>query len=440
MKYPVLPCLAAVAGLAAGFPAGAYPLDGYPDTGIKRLEAYRMAGQGARRPSFLTRGEMMPARTIGLRLRDAGGFSVPSPDPELSERIKEMLGADAPHYGIAVLDFSKPSRPRYAAHNPSRPQSPGSVGKIAVLLGWFQALADIHPDDEDARRRLLYDTEIVANDFIRTDEHLVPAWDFGSSAVDRRPIQEGDRANIWTYLDWMASASSNAAASMMISELMLLRHFGADYPVPRDRAEAYFRDTPRERLGADLREALVEPLSRNGLDPETLRQGSFFTRAGKQKVPGTGSTATAGALLDYVVQMERGRLVDAFSSLEIKKLLYLTDQRIRYAAAPVLDDAAVYFKSGSLYGCKPEKGYQCTKFMGNRINFMNSVVVVETVGRNPELRYAVVVLSNVLKKNSSDVHQALAERIHRIIESFHPATPQPSPLAAGDPPRPSPTE
>ena len=104
---------------------------------------------------------------------------------------------------------------------------------------------------------------------------------------------------------------------------------------------------------------------------------------------------------------------------EIKKLLYLTDQRIRYAAHPSLDASAVYFKSGSLYGCKPEKGYNCGKFLGNRINFMNSMVIIESNDRDPQLRYAVVVLSNVLRKNSSEVHQEMGHKIHRIIQGLH---------------------
>jgi hypothetical protein len=107
--------------------------------------------------------------------------------------------------------------------------------------------------------------------------------------------------------------------------------------------------------------------------------------------------------------------------MEIKKLLYLTDKRIRYAASPVLDPHAVYFKSGSLYSCRPEPGFDCGKFRGNRLNFMNSMVVVETTDRNPPLRYATVILSNVLKRDSSELHQELASKIHQMIEGFHPA-------------------
>jgi hypothetical protein len=51
---------------------------------------------------------------------------------------------------------------------------------------------------------------------------------------------------------------------------------------------------------------------------------------------------------------------------------------------------------------------------------MNSMVVVETIDRDPPVRYAVVVLSNVLRKDSSELHQELAFEIHRIIQSFHP--------------------
>ena len=419
IRHTLALCLAAALALVSPL-ALAYPLDGYPSTGIKRLEAYRMAAQGARRPSFLTEGEMLTSDAIRLNLKKYPSFAIPPADAELSARLKKMLGKDAPQYGVTVLDFSDPSRPRYAAVNPERPQQPGSVGKIVLLLGWFQALADLYPDDVGVRRGLLYGTEIVADRFIRTDSHDVPFWDFGDTRVERRPIAEGDRANLWTFLDWTASASSNAAASMMMSQLVLLKHFGRDYPVSRKRAEAFFKDTSKSELSRIYIDAMESPVRRNGLDLDQLRQGSFFTREGKNRIPGSSSVSTARELMHYMVLMEQGKLVDPFSSLEIKKLLYLTDSRIRYAAHPVLDDSAVFFKSGSLYGCKPERGFECKKFHGNRMNFMNSMVVIESIDRDPPLHYAVVVLSNVLRKNSSEVHQEFAAKIHRIMESLHP--------------------
>ncbi len=403
-------------------PAFAYPLDGFPWTGIKRLEAYRLAAQGSRRPSFLTEGEMLPGDAVRLNLADRAGFSLPAEDAELSARIRSMLGRDVGGYGIALLDYSDPSRPRYAAVNPDRPQNPGSVGKIIVLLAWFQALADVHPDVED-RRRLLHDTVIEADAFIRTDSHDVPVWDFGATSVDRRPIAEGDRANLWTFLDWTASASSNAAASLLMEHLVLLRHFGERYPVPKAEADAWLKSTPKKELTRIYLDAMRGPVERNGMDLAKLRQGHFFTREGKSRIPGVRSTSTPGELLHYMVLMEQGKLVDPFSSLEIKKLLYLTDKRIRYASSPALDEAAVYFKSGSLYGCREEKGFDCGKFRGNRMNFMNSMVIVESVDRDPPIRYAVVVLSNVLRKDSSELHKTLGADIHGIIESFHPTRP-----------------
>ncbi|MBW2267553.1 MAG: serine hydrolase [Deltaproteobacteria bacterium] len=403
--------------LVAG-PAFAYPLDGYPTTGIKRLEAYRLAATSSGRPDFLTEGEMLPSELVKLGLTGRN-FRIPAADPELSSHVKALIGTDASRYSVAVLDWTDPERPRYAAVNPNQAQNPGSVGKIMVLLGWFQAMADVYPDDIAARRHLLRDTQIVADAFIRTDSHKVPVWDFGDSSVERRPIAEGDRATLWTFMDWMASASSNAAASTMMKQLVLLKHFGQRYPVPDAEANAWLAKTSKQELSRIFADAIQSPAGRNGLDISQLRQGSFFTREGKSRIPGTNSTSSAASLMQFIVQMERGALVDEWSSREIKKLLYLTDKRIRYAAHPELDDAAVYFKSGSLYGCKPEQGFSCGKFRGNRINFMNSMVVIESVGQTSELRYAVVVLSNVLRKDSSALHQQLGYDIHRVIESLH---------------------
>jgi len=406
-------------GAVAGF-AQAYPLDGFPWTGIVRLEAYRLASTGSGRPSFLTEGEMQPRDWIQLGLADQSDFSVPPPDPQLSAHIQELIGKDARRYGVAVLDWSDPSQPRYAAVNTTRPQNPGSVGKIMVLLAWFQTLADLYPDDIPARERLLLESEIVADAFIRNDSHKVPIWRWGMNSVEWRPIQEGDRANVWTFLDWMSSASSNAAAAMLMKHLVLLKHFGTEYPVSEERANAWLDATSKRELSKIWLDAIQSPLGRNGLDVSKLRQGAFFSKEGKRRIPGTNSTSTAGELMQYIVQMERGKLVDPWSSLKIKKLLYLTDKRIRYAATPALDTSAVYFKSGSLYGCKVEKGFECGKFRGNRMNYMNSMVIVETVDRQPPLRYAVVVLSNVLRKNSSELHQQLGFDIHRVIGSLHP--------------------
>jgi hypothetical protein len=425
----VKPTAAIAIALLAAAGANAYPLDGYPTTGIARLEAFDLA-----RESLLARGDLKPGslrRTdeVRLRLTDRPDFRLPPSDPDLSQRLRDLLGADAPAYGIAVLDLSDPAQPRYVELNGSRIQNPGSVGKILVALAWFQAMADIYPDDLQARERLLYETVITADGFIRTDGHTVPFYRPGDAAVRRRPIQEGDIANLWTYFDWMLSASSNAAASTIMKQLILLVHFGAEYPVSRERADAFLADTPPKELSKLYLDAMLGPLARNGLDADALRQGSFFTREGKRRVPGTNSVATARELMKYAVFMEQGKLVDPWSSLQIKRLLYLTDIRIRYASQPALDGSAVYYKSGSLYGCQPEPGFECGKYMGNRMNYMNSLAIVETEEGGRSLDYIVVVLSNVLRKNSAEEHRDLARRIHGLIESFHPPAPAGAPEA-----------
>ncbi|MCB0613816.1 MAG: hypothetical protein KDC75_10925, partial [Phaeodactylibacter sp.] len=79
-----------------------------------------------------------------------------------------------------------------------------------------------------------------------------------------------------------------------------------------------------------------------------------------------------------------------------------------------LTDAAVYFKSGSLYKCRPEEGYECGKYKGNVENYMNSVAIIE----HPDgPTYLVALMSNVLKKNSNIDHNALASRIDKIIRN-----------------------
>lgn len=92
--------------------------------------------------------------------------------------------------------------------------------------------------------------------------------------------------------------------------------------------------------------------------------------------------------------------------------MYMTDRRIRYASSPSLKEAAVYFKSGSLYKCQPEEGYTCEQYKGNVDNYMNSVAIVEHTDGST---YLVAMMSNVLKKNSGSDHMALASSIDKVI-------------------------
>jgi hypothetical protein len=217
----------------------------------------------------------------------------------------------------------------------------------------------------------------------------------------------------------MLSASSNAAASMVLKHLMLLVQYGPAYPVSETEAQQFFKTASKKDLAALLSKALQDPVVRNGLDLTQLRQGSFFTWKGKRLVPGTTSYATPRELMRWLIKLEQGKLVDAFSSREIKRLLYMTQRRIRYASAPALAAAAVYFKSGSLYKCKTEPGFECKKYHGNVINMLNSVAIIEAPANEGRLYYMVVVMSNVLRKNSAVAHQTLATRIHRMLQKYY---------------------
>jgi hypothetical protein len=401
--------------------AHAYPLDGAQSTGIPRLEAYQDVLKGTVKGPAIVPGAQYPGARIELALAAEPGFQLPAPDPELSRRLAALAGGDASVYGIALLDLTDPKHPVYAEHNPGMKLNPGSVGKLVVMLGWLQTMADVYPDDLDARRHVLHDTMMTADSWMGDDDHTVPIWSRGDKAVSNRVIRDGDTWNVYTFMDHMISKSSNAAAALMQRELLLLNHFGKEYPAEPEREHEYLTKTPRPDLIKDLFHVTQDPIPRSGLDLNTLRQGGFFSKTGKSRVPGTSSYATARSLMEYMVQMEKGKLVDPFSSLEAKRILYATDRRIRYASAPALKDSAVFFKSGSLYDCGGGDCPKALKYKGTVKNYMNSVILVETPDRAVPLRYYVTLLSNVLGRNSAVVHQTMGTRIHRLMEERHPA-------------------
>jgi len=408
----------------------AYPIDGYADTGIRRVEGVRRVEDGTIAGSKQPPGALLPTTAVDLRLLNYRDMDLPAPDPVFTKEVLGLLGSHASQYGIAVLDLSNPEQPRYAEHRGDHVQNVGSVGKLVVALGLFQALADVWPDDIEKRREILKNTVVTADEFSHWDHHTIRIFDVETNKLTRRTMKDGDQGSLWEYLDWTLSVSSNSAAAMTMREAMLLRHYGKDYPVPEAEIQRFFKETPARELTALFQQTFFEPITRNGLDLEQLRQGSFFTREGKHKVNGGGNSyGTARELMKFVLRMEQGRLVDEFSSRQIKRLLYMTERRIRYASSPALKDSAVYFKSGSLYSCKEEEGFKCGAYMGNVRNYMNSVAIIEYPPGDNRLFYISTLISNVLRKNSAVEHQTMGTRIHRLIEKAHPE-PVPEPVAA----------
>jgi hypothetical protein len=237
---------AAVAGLGllvAG--AGlAYPLDGYEATGIRRLEGMRLAQQGAVRDVKQPPGALLNTAQVEPRLIGKT-FDLPAPDPAFTQRIVAVLGGDPQASGLAVLDLSDPAKPVYAEHRGDHKQNVGSVGKLVVALAVFQALADLYPDDIEARLKVLKNTVVTADTFSQSDHHTVRIFDPATKTLTRRTVRIGDRATLYEWLDWMLSPSSNSAAGMVMREAMLLRHFGRAYPAPEADIQRFFSETPR---------------------------------------------------------------------------------------------------------------------------------------------------------------------------------------------------
>lgn len=413
-------------GATAAVSMTLYPLDGYEYTGIRRLRAYAMILDG-RMPGNLRLqpGARLARSDIRLRLQGIrDDLDIPpdaATDPQLQAGIERIVGRRHPSYRVAILDITDPRNPRYAAIRPEQGYIPGSVGKLLVMTGLFNELRQLHPHDIAARERLLRNTMVVADAFAMPNSHEVPIVAPDWSRVAHRSIRLGDTFSLWEWVDHMVSPSSNAAGSMVWKEALLMDHFGTRYPPSKEEAEAFLRDTPRNELTERSIRILEEPLEDAGLDPEKLHLRTFFTRGASSAIPGRGSLSTPRALVRWMMKMEQGQLVDGWSSLEMKRLLYTTRRRYRYAFSPALNDAAVYFKSGSLYRCVEEEGYQCGQYRGNAENLMHSVAIVETpAGATDPRVYLISMMSNVLKLNSAEEHMNIGTEIERLVASLHP--------------------
>ena len=261
--------------LASAAQVQAYPLDGYKETGIRRVEGARLANEGLAIGGFQPPGAMLTTEQVDLRLLHKD-LVLPPPDPEFSEQIKTLLGKDVDQYGIAVLDLTDAEHLRYAEYREDHRQNVGSVGKLLVALGLFQALADTWPDNPERRLEILRDTVMTADDFSHSDHHTVRLFNVETRELTRRPLADGDQGSLWEYLDWMLSVSSNSAAAMVQRDAMLLRHFGQQYPVSEEQIKTFFSTTPSGELTKLFQQTFWEPVTRNGLNLDHIRQGSFL--------------------------------------------------------------------------------------------------------------------------------------------------------------------
>jgi hypothetical protein len=394
----------------------AYPYDGYSLTGIKRLLRLQLIMAGVIQDKKPVPGAQKTLGEIQLNLMNPKGDSLvefPKADPALQKSINALFPNMDESYSLCVLDIT-PGKPlRYAARQDKRGFMPGSVAKLAVAAGLFNQLAILYPDSFEERQEVMKNRMVRAGKWANYDEHTAPFFDTETYVLTKKVVTENDTCSLYVWADHMVSASNNGAASIVWKEAMLMYAFGPDYPPTAQQEADFFKNTSKAELKDIAMHVVNDPLREIGITNEEFKLGSMFTKDAKAMVPGEGGTiASPYGLMKYLVAMESGNIVDPESSLEIKRLMYSTDRRIRYASSASLTDAAVYFKSGSLYRCKPEEDFKCGKYMGNVDNYMNSVVVVE----QPDgTIYMVTLMSNVLRKNSANDHYALASSIDKIV-------------------------
>ncbi|PQJ78004.1 serine hydrolase [Polaribacter porphyrae] len=392
-----------------------YPIDGYEYSGIKRLYQIRQFQKDSVKYNRIPAGAYKKWSDIKLNLLSKKTDSVNDlliTDANFDRKIKRITPGG--NYSLAVMDMSNPDNLRYAEHRENVGYQPGSVGKIAVLLAVFDQLAKLCPDSYEERVRYLKNIKVSSRYWGLGDHHTIPIYDIEKDNLIKRQVIASDEFSLFEWLDHMVSVSNNGAASIMYREAMLMAAFGQEYFfLDEEKAETYFKETPKDSLTNLAHTVVNQPLRDLGIKENEWKLGGLFTRPpGKYVGRKGGSIGTPKGLMKFLVKLEQGKVVDEKSSLEMKRLLYITDRRIRYAKSPRLDDAAVYFKSGSYYKCDRNKDPNCASYAGNVFNYMNSVIIVE---HDDGIKYIACLMSNVLNKNSAGAHMYLASKIDDVV-------------------------
>ena len=394
-----------------------YPIDGYERTGIKRLKRLEKTLDSTITEYYLKKGSFKSYKEITLWLCEQED-SVPeimTVDQDFQKEMMQLFPSRA-GYGITVLDMTDPDNMRYAEMNEDRGFQPGSVGKIVVATAFFNEIKKLCPEDMSVRTRLMKEKVVRSGNWGLYDHHTIPIYNVEKDSYVKRTVVASDEFTLYEWLDHMLSVSNNGAASIVWREVLLMNIFGDKYfGLTQEEADKYFETADRRELTDRAINLVNQPLRDLGITHDEWRLGSFFTNGADKYVSSKGgSIGTPKGLMKYFIKLEKGEVIDRLTSLEIKRLLYMTDRRIRYGASPRLDEASIYFKSGSLYSCDKSKSTPCGKYAGNRYNYMNSVCIVE----HPDgTNYIVCLESNVLSKNSAGAHMYLASAIDKAIRA-----------------------
>lgn len=414
--------------LAFAVPDSFYPIDGYERTGIDRLAQLEKIVRDSIAYNRIPAGAYLSVEDIKLRLtgKQDSAIAYMTEDAEFQKKIGGLFYGLDQSYSISVLDMTDSTNLKYAARNETRGYQPGSVGKLAILIAMFDQLEKLCPDDWGARVNLLKYKRVKGGPFAVYDHHTIPVYDIEQDKLTRRTAREDDVFSLYEWIDHMVAVSNNGAASVVYREALLLKVFGEKYfDLTDEEAMQWFKDTDRGEVTRLANEVVNEPLRAMGITEEEWRLGGFFTNGGERYVGRMGgSIGSPKGLMKFLINLEQGKAVDSLSSLEMKRIMYQTERRIRYAYSHELDSAAVYFKSGSFYKCDKSKG-ACGDYAGNVFNYMNSVIIVEHPDDGP--KYIVCLMTNVLRKNSATDHMYLASRIDKVLQEVN----QPKASATG---------
>ncbi|AZQ45128.1 hypothetical protein EJ995_00990 [Nonlabens ponticola] len=391
-----------------------YPIDGYEKTGIKRLKRLEKTLDSTITEYYLRPGSFKLHDQFNLWLcEDSTTMDSTATEKFMTvdETFQDKMTRLFPRrsgYAITVLDITDPDNTRYAEMNENQGFQPGSVGKLAVATAFFTQLGKLCPEDFGVRTRLMKNKVVRAGNWGLYDHHTVPVYDPEKDRFVKRKVVASDEFSLYEWVDHMLSVSNNGAASIVWREALLMNIFGDQYfDLTQEEADEFFDNADRGEL-TDIAIGLVnDPLREMGIGEDEWRLGKFFT-SGANKYVGRegGSIGTPKGLMKWFIELEKGNIVDKQTSLELKRLMYMTDRRIRYAYSSRLNDAAVYFKSGSYYSGGGGK------YMGTNFNYMNSVIMVE----HPDgTNYIVCLMSNILGKNSASDHMYLASAIDKAI-------------------------
>ncbi|UBZ10099.1 hypothetical protein LDL79_15020 [Leeuwenhoekiella palythoae] len=414
--------------LAFAVPDSFYPIDGYERTGIDRLAQLEKIVRDSIAYNRIPAGAYLSVEDIKLRLtgKQDSAIAYMTEDAEFQKKIGGLFYGLDQSYSISVLDMTDSTNLKYAARNETRGYQPGSVGKLAILIAMFDQLEKLCPDDWGARVNLLKYKRVKGGPFAVYDHHTIPVYDIEQDKLTRRTAREDDVFSLYEWIDHMVAVSNNGAASVVYREALLLKVFGEKYfDLTDEEAMQWFKDTDRGEVTRLANEVVNEPLRAMGITEDEWRLGGFFTNGGERYVGRMGgSIGSPKGLMKFLINLEQGKAVDSLSSLEMKRIMYQTERRIRYAYSHELDSAAVYFKSGSFYKCDKSKG-ACGDYAGNVFNYMNSVIIVEHPDDGP--KYIVCLMTNVLRKNSATDHMYLASRIDKVLQEVN----QPKASATG---------